>query len=304
MRYKIKPRRFNPSYLKYAGNRVQGCAGELKFFSLESGEKQVFDANFCHMRLCPMCNGRRELRADDLMKKVMDKVHSDYGAKFVFLRFDFLKSDGSNLREDIKGLVKTWNRFVSYQGVKKVVPGWFRAIGIRKSVRNGKWNGSYHLSVYAIFSVKQECFKHGGKLYLAQLGRLWRKVVGADHRLFVRIKKTQDDAVKFAACAVRESDFLNPCLPEKECAKVVRDYTRALRGKKTTEYGGWMKKVAVELGAENLEDGDLVHVGEEIVKEETADYIETYCWHYGAEDYVLAKREVNPLKVKREDVEP
>lgn len=289
------------NYFEYA-NKTQRCAEQLEFLTMESGEKQVRDANFCHLRLCPMCNARRELRADYLMKKVMDKVCSVYGAKFIFLRFDFLRTDGYNLGKDIKKLVKAWNRFINYQRVKRFIPGWFRSIGIKKS-RNKRWNGTYQLCVYAIFSVEPECFRHKRELYVEQLGQLWKRVVGFDDGRIVRIEKTCDAAVKFAACAVSKSDFLDSCLPEQECVKAVKDCTRALRWKRTTAYGGWMKSVAVELGAENLEDGDLIHIGEETVTEEIADYIETYCWHYGVEDYVLAKREVNPFKAKQEDVD-
>lgn len=293
MRYKIKSHCFDPSYMKYVENMVQGCAGQLKFWALESGEKQVFDANFCHMRLCPVCNGRRVLRADYLMQQVMNKVCSDYGAEFVYLRFDFLKADGDNLREVIKELKKAWKRFVGYRGVKEVISGWFRAVRIKKCMKNGKWDGTYQLCIYAILSVEPGCFRRSK---VEQFGQLWNKVIGVDGRSLVKLEKTQENAVRFAACAVSESDFLKTRLPEKESVKVVRDYTEALRRQRTTAYGGWMEKAAISLGAENLEDGDLIHIEDETVTEETADFIETYYWHYGVQDYVLGERVVNPLK--------
>lgn len=60
-----------------------------------------------------------------------------------------------------------------------------------------------------------------------------------------------------------------------------------------------MKEAAKKLDAEDLEDGDLIHVDEDAVREDIAELIEIYNWHFGVGDYILARRDINPLWVKR-----
>ncbi len=59
-----------------------------------------------------------------------------------------------------------------------------------------------------------------------------------------------------------------------------------------------MKDAAKALDAEDLEEGDLVHV-DETVREDVAELIEQYNWHFGAGDFILTWKAVNPLKLKR-----
>ena len=44
-----------------------------------------------------------------------------------------------------------------------------------------------------------------------------------------------------------------------------------------------------------------VHIDQETIRGDVADLIEEYHWHFGAGDYVLTDRRINPLKVVRQD---
>ena len=67
--------------------------------------------------------------------------------------------------------------------------------------------------------------------------------------------------------------------------------------RRLTAFGGWLKEAAKALDVGDLDDGDLVHVESDTIREDVADYITTYNWHLGAGNYVLAQRELNPFKV-------
>ncbi len=62
-----------------------------------------------------------------------------------------------------------------------------------------------------------------------------------------------------------------------------------------------MKDIAARFDAEDLDGGDLIHADDDHIRDDLADMIETYRWSFGAGDYVLADRQLNPLKVVRED---
>lgn len=130
-----------------------------------------------------------------------------------------------------------------------------------------------------------------------------------DYRPSVRIQATKAKgeaaagraaALEASKYAVKDEEYIDPKLPEQLAVEILTDYTHALHRRRLTAFGGWMKEAARRLDAENLDDGDLVHVDEDSIREDVAEMIETYNWHFGVGDYILARREFNPLRVKRE----
>lgn len=100
-----------------------------------------------------------------------------------------------------------------------------------------------------------------------------------------------------AKYSTKDSDYIDPGLSDDEAVQVVTDYTRALHHRRLTAFGGWLKETAQR---DNLDNVDLVQGDEDVIREDLAEVIEEYGWHFGAGDYVLARRYVNPLRVKRE----
>lgn len=292
-------------YMKHA-QRVRNCATWLQFYAMENGEKQLMSANFCHLRLCPMCTARRAGRAAYKLSKVLDKVEAEHpGVKFLFLTLTIRNVDGPSLGDAISHLTHAWSKLTRNRQVERSVRGWFRAIEI---TRSGK---SYHPHLHAILAVDPEYFSRKSGLYIShdEWVNRWQKALQVDYRPSVRIQTAKAKgeysagraaAVEAAKYAIKEDDYIDPELPEDEAVQIVRDYTDALHRRRLTAFGGWLKSAAKELDALNLDDGDLVHIEDETIRPDLADYIELYNWHFGIGDYILAKREVNPLKIKRE----
>ena len=110
----------------------------------------------------------------------------------------------------------------------------------------------------------------------------------------------QGAVIEASKYANKDSEYIDPELDEQEAAGIVVTYTKALHKRRLTAYGGVMKEIAAQLGADK-EDTDLVHVDDEIIRADLAELIEDYGWHFGAGDYILTSRRVNPLKVVRTD---
>ncbi len=71
-------------YKKYY--RVLDCSTFLEWrYYVESKEKKLINANFCKVRLCPMCAWRRSLKTFGQVSKVMDYVEENYDYKYIFL---------------------------------------------------------------------------------------------------------------------------------------------------------------------------------------------------------------------------
>ena len=103
-------------------------------------------------------------------------------------------------------------------------------------------------------------------------------------------------AVEAAKYAVKDEDYIDPKLPEWDAVRILTDYTEALRRRRLMAFGGWMKEAARALDAEDLDDGDLIHVDDDAIREDLIEMIDAYGWHFGAGDFILSNREINPLE--------
>lgn len=60
-------------YPEYAA-RTRDCATWLQFSVYKGGERRLSAANFCKLRLCPMCISRRARRSAWKLSQVLDMV--------------------------------------------------------------------------------------------------------------------------------------------------------------------------------------------------------------------------------------
>ena len=291
-------------YPEYS-QKAATCSTWLQYGVSADGSKQLSAANFCQLRLCPLCIARRAKRAAFKLSQVLDLVEGEHGAMFLFLTLTVRNVPGDALGGTLGELTRAWARLMDHRHIQAAVKGWFRAIEI---TRNPK-DGTYHPHIHAILAVPPGYFTRGEGLYIEQSEWVdrWQKALRADYRPLVSIQTAKAKgefvggraaAVEAAKYAVKDSDYIDDRLAEAEAGRIVTDYTEALHRRRLTAYGGWLKAAAKALEAEDLEDGDLVHV-DDTVREDVAELIETYNWHFGAGDYVLTARQVNPLKLQR-----
>lgn len=295
-------------YPEYAA-RTRDCATFLQFNVFQGGERRLKTANFCKLRLCPMCISRRARRSAWKLSQVLDRVEGEHQARFLFLTLTMKNVPGDQLGEAIGHLTKSWYRFVDQRQIDRSVKGWFRAVEV---TRNGK---NYHPHLHAILAVEPDYFsresrKIGKYLNQSELIERWQKALRVDYRPSVRIQTTKSKpgegkalaaaggkaALEAGKYSVKDADYIDPKLPEREAIRILTDYTHALRNRRLTAFGGWLKEAARALEADDLDDGDLVHAEEEPLRDDLVEMVEGFNWHFGAGDFILASREINPLK--------
>lgn len=319
-------------YPVYA-ERARTCATWTQFseWADGSGRKRLTAANFCQLRMCPMCTARRAKKSAWKLSKVLNLVEREHQAKFIFLTLTMENVPGDQLGAALDQLSKGWYRFMEQRQIERSLKGTFRAIEItrgdnrwHKSRKTGKmefWpDNGYHAHIHVIGAVEPDYFsrasrKSGKYLNQADLIDRWQKALRVDYKPSVRIQTTKakagqgqalaaaggEAALEAGKYAVKDEEYIDPTLPEERCVEILRDYTNALHRRRLTAFSGWMKEAAQALDADNMEeDGDLVHVDDDSIRDDVADLITTYNWHFGAGDYILARRDANPLKVKRE----
>ena len=67
--------------------------------------------------------------------------------------------------------------------------------------------------------------------------------------------------------------------------KVVHVLGTALKGRRLFAFGGLLKRIAKQLGIEELAEGDLVHIDGETIREDIARVLEVYRWNFGLSNY-------------------
>lgn len=301
-------------------NRAGYCATYLEFAVSKDRngvevDRRLQAANFCQLRLCPTCIGRRALRSAYKLSQVLDQVdqdHPDDGVKYVFLTLtiDNIYS-GEALSKALNDIVAVgWRALYKQRKIERAVKGWYRAVEVTRRDRG------YHPHLHAILAVPSEYWPGNPDLWIDQEDwrRRWAAAAGLayDPRVYVEMVYAKGHkgetighsrdlwhsaVMESSKYATKDTDYISPKLSEPEAVQIVKDYTAALHRRRLVAYGGWMREAARKVGAED--EGDLVHIGEELpIRPDVAQLIEVYRWNFGAGDYVLTDRRIDPLTVR------
>lgn len=289
-------------------DKVVSCSTWLQYDATRDGRRQLRHFNACKNRLCPICSKRKAKRMVVQLLKVLDKVQADHkGTQFIFLTLTLRNCEGDKLRATLDALTTAWVKLIKRRPFTRAVKGWFRAIEITYN----EDTDTYHPHIHALLVVENAYFYKNSPLYLTQptWEKMWRESLQVDYnpRVDVRstygkggktrkAKKERGEVLEAAKYATKDSDFLNPRMAKEKAAEVVATYDAALRRKRLTAMGGWVKDAAAALAVDVEADGDLVHDtdGDGELTAATAELLEDYGWHFGVSDHVLLARYANP----------
>lgn len=290
--------------------RAAACARYTEFgYWVDSKDRKLQNANFCHLRLCPMCTARRARKNAMKLSQVMNQVEVKYGLEFIFLTLTVQNCTGDKLGDALTMLAQGWDRLIRQRPVLRVCKGWYRALEItRNNDPDSEWYGTYHPHIHDILAVEPDYFLEESGKYLTHDDwmKRWRIACRLDYDPTVYVEKTKEGkhglgaVLEASKYVTKDKDFISRNITDEDGAQIVEDYTKALFKRRLVAFGGVMKDIAAQIGADK-DDGDLVHIDDEGIREDLADYIENYGWHFGAGDYILTDRRVNPLKVVRQD---
>ena len=107
------------------------CGNVLVFNKLIEGIKLAY-AQFCQVRLCPMCTWRRSLKIATQNKQIVEVANERQRLRWIFLTLTIKNVEGHELKDTIKHLMKSWNRFMGYKRIEDNNLGWFRGLEITR----------------------------------------------------------------------------------------------------------------------------------------------------------------------------
>ena len=267
--------------------RTKVCACHLEFIKcLETGKKWLKHANFCEVRLCPMCQWRKSLKVFYQLSKVMDeteKRHKDLVP--IFLTCTVRNCTGDELSGVIDSVLQGWRNLNDHRKTRKIIKGWFRALEVTYNDKED----TYHPHIHAILLVEKGYFKSEDYMHTTDWVQLWRTSAGLDYDPICDIRKVKTNKGKHKAVAevakytLKDTEYLTS--DEELTDKLVMTLDDSLYKRRLYAYGGILKQIAKELKADKPDEGDLVHLDEDSIREDVATVLEVYRWNFGASNY-------------------
>lgn len=296
---KIKTLLLAESYKRLEMNskayRVQECGSFLEFKKyIATGELKLQGANFCKVRLCPMCAWRRQLKIFAQVSKVMDKALDLKDYRFIFLTLTCKNIYADDVRNTLDNLFKAFNLLTKRKQFKQSIKGWFRALEITNNLDvHSKDFNTYHPHFHCILMVNKSYF-NDKNYYISQekWTSLWKSCLKVDYTPIVNVKafktgtksKVSKSVAESAKYTVKDNDYL---LENEELTdRAVYVLDGALKGRRLTAFGGELKKIHKELNLDDAEDGDLINMDSEELREDVDYIVEKYKWNIGYHQYI------------------
>jgi len=294
--------------------RMRWCGTQLSFKEYTNGDFKLDKANFCRIRLCPLCSWRRSLKIYSQASKIMDHIIDNNDYVFLFLTLTVKNVVGEDLNKTIDDLLVGYNKLFFIRKIQRSIKGSFRALEIthNTNVDSPSFN-TYHPHLHCILAVEKSYFSsRGSKNYIGhdEWVRYWKDCISADYDPIVQIERlkvkdrdtntikmieTKEEMKKVlcevAKYTVKDSDVINDNLDLMDQA--VFYLHNALAGRRLISFKGCFFKARKELNLDDCVDGDLIHVDGDQVRQDLDFIIKTYRWHVGFGNYVLIDPENN-----------
>lgn len=284
---------------KYYRIRECGTYLEYKRF-LETFDLKLSRANFCKVRLCPMCGWRRSLKIFGQTSKVMNKALEEKEYRFLFLTLTCKNVDGGDLSGQIDNIFYAFNKMNKRKIFKQSVKGWFRALEVTHNLdKTSDSYDTYHPHFHMVLMVNESYFKDT-RIYLTHKDwvELWKSCMSVGYEPLVNIKafktgsklETEKSVAEVAKYTVKDDDLI----VKNENGQVDEDLTddavfildKALANRRLVAFGGKLREIQQELKLDDLEKGDLVNTDNEELREDLEYIIESYNWNVGYNQYV------------------
>jgi plasmid rolling circle replication initiator protein Rep len=272
--------------------RLRGCATYLKIREYDDKVNHLDRANFCRVRLCPMCQWRRSLKVFGQMTKIMAHlVPKNYA--YIFLTLTVRNCEGQDLSETVTHVLESWKRLMYARSVKQVSQGFYRTFEVTHNVDySSKDFDTFHPHIHAILAVNTSYFTSRDYLSQAEWTSLWKDAARLDYDPMVNVKKvkgnTADAVAEVSKYATKADDFIIPSDWELT-TDTVRILDEALNNRRFIAFGGAFKSAHKALNLDDADNGDLIHTGDEEVPESENYVLRSYAWHSGYGNYYRIK---------------
>lgn len=242
------------------------CGSRLIFAQQEDGGKTLANANFCRLRLCPMCGWRRSLKLFSQVSKITDAILAEKKARFIFVTLTVENVQGEHLRstirqmnEGFKTLVQNSKHCLASAVLRENLLGYMKAMEV---TYNAKRN-DFHPHIHCIFEVRPSYFGNDGYLTHADWRKMWQSVMKLDYEPQVNVRAIKNATAKAVAEVAKypvKVDGLLKIKNKELAALALIQLKYGIHNCRFITFGGDFREYKRRLDLDDIETGDLVHI--------------------------------------------
>jgi len=261
--------------------------GDMLLFGEQNGKKKLVKANFCRLRLCPMCNWRKSLKMFSQVSRISEELLREKPTtKFVFLTLTVRNVTAENLKLAMDSMNKSFlylfsedRTFAMAEVVKKNLLGYLRAMEVTYNSRTNE----YHPHLHVLLAVKPAYFSRG---YVPQSRwqEMWQVAMKLDYVPMVNVKAVKNVSAKVIAEVAKyptKTENIAQIENEEEAVMALTTLHCALKNRRLVTFGGCFREIQRRLKLDDVESGDLVHV--ETESKENLNFVGYALYQYRAE---------------------
>jgi plasmid rolling circle replication initiator protein Rep len=245
---------------------LKDCASFLEFLRGSKQDMKLKRANFCKLRLCPMCSWRRSMKLFGQTALVATEILKQQPkTRFLFLTLTVKNCSADKLSGTLKMmdngfqyLTASSRNFVPARVLKKNLLGYMKATEITYNQREN----TYHPHLHVILAIRESYFHHD-YIKKSEWVTLWQQAMKLDYAPSVHIETVKDSRKGMAGAVaetakypVKVADLLEITDKEKSVSALIALH-EAMQNRRMVTFGGLFKTIRAEL---RLQDVDTENV--------------------------------------------
>lgn len=245
---------------------LEECADVLWFLQDDEGKRRLKSANFCRVRVCPMCNWRRSLKLFSQVSAITDAILAEKKARFIFVTLTVQNVRGDVLRETIdelnrafKYIVDKHQTFAPAKKLKENLLGYMKA----EEITYNADRDDFHPHIHAILEVRPSYFRGDGYIKQKDWTAMWRAALGVDYDPLVDVRNIKGGTAKAVAEVAKypvKMDNILKIADKDKAAKALTQLYSAIFKRRLVTFGGDFREYRRRLDLDDVETGDLTHV--------------------------------------------
>ena len=245
---------------------LEECADVLWFLQDAEGKRRLKSANFCRVRVCPMCNWRRSLKLFSQVSAITDAILAEKKARFIFVTLTVQNVRGDVLRETIdelnrafKYIVDKHQTFAPAKKLKENLLGYMKA----EEITYNADRDDFHPHIHAILEVRPSYFRGDGYIKQKDWTAMWRAALGVDYDPLVDVRNIKGGIAKAVAEVAKypvKMDNILKIADKDKAAKALTQLYSAIFKRRLVTFGGDFREYRRRLDLDDVETGDLTHV--------------------------------------------
>ena len=249
--------------------QMNDCASTLLFDIKDNGKRRLKTANFCRVRLCPVCSWRKSLKLYSQVSEITNTILDEQpNTRFLFLTLTVKNVPADKLKAELDRLNAGWRllvtknvKFAPAKKLKSSLLGYMKATEI--TYNSGQ--DTYHPHIHAILVMSGDYFTSGHYMTKSEWSKVWQKAIKVDYHTSIDIQaidSTDKAVAEVAKYPVKASKLvmLSRKLGKESASNILAVLHNAMFNKRLVTFGGIMAETKRKLKLDDIDKGDLTHI--------------------------------------------